>query len=126
MRIDQFLWYVRIFKSRNIASNSCKKGVVKINGQAAKPSKETYVGDIISVRKNQIWYTFTITDFPKSRVSAKWVSLYAPEKTSADAFEVQNMQRLATDGKREKGTGRPTKKERRKIDEIQSGDTKEE
>lgn len=126
MRIDQLLWYVRIFKSRNIASNSCKKGVVKINSQSVKPSKEPYVGDIISVRKNQIWYTFTLIDFPERRVSAKWVSLYVQEKTSADVFEVQNLQRLAKDGKREKGTGRPTKKERRKIDEIQSGDTKEE
>ena len=126
MRIDRLLWYVRIFKSRNIASNSCKKGVVKINGQSVKPSKEPYVGDIISVRKNQIWYTFTLIDFPERRVSAKWVSLYVQEKTSADVFEVQNLQRLAKDGKREKGTGRPTKKERRKIDEIQSRDTKEE
>ena len=120
MRIDQLLWYVRIFKSRNIASNSCKKGVVKINGQSVKPSKEPYVGDIISVRKNQIWYTFTLIDFPERRVSAKWVSLYVQEKNNADAFEVQNLQRLAKDGKREKGTGRPTKKERRKIDEIQT------
>ena len=126
MRIDQFLWYVRIFKSRNIASNYCKKGFVKINSQTAKPSKDPYVGDIISVRKNQIWYTFIIIDFPKNRVSAKWVSVYIQQTTSTDEFKVQNLQQLAKDEKRKKGTGRPTKKERRKIDEIQSRDTKEE
>ena len=126
MRIDQFLWYVRIFKSRNIASNYCKKGFVKINSQTVKPSKDPYVEDIISVRKNQIWYTFTIIDFPKSRVSAKWVSLYIKEMTSTDEFKVQNLQQLVKDGKRKKGSGRPTKKERRKIDEIQNRDTKEE
>ena len=126
MRIDQFLWYVRIFKSRNIASNYCKKGFVKINSQTAKPSKDPYVGDIISVRKNQIWYTFIIIDFPKNRVSAKWVSIYIQPTTSKDEFKIQNLQQLAKDGKRKKGTGRPTKKERRKIDEIQSWDSKEE
>tara|TARA_B100000941_G_C28165811_1_gene379678 strand:+ start:208 stop:588 length:381 start_codon:yes stop_codon:yes gene_type:complete len=126
MRIDQFLWYVRIFKSRNIASNYCKKGFVKINSQTAKPSKDPYVGDIISVRKNQIWYTFIIIDFPKNRVSAKWVSVYIQQTTSTDEFKVQNLQQLAKDEKRKKGTGRPTKKERRKIDEIQSWDSKEE
>lgn len=118
MRIDQFLWCVRIYKSRNIASNCCRKGWIKINGQTVKPSREPFVGDEVSIRQNQIWRNFTIIDFPKSRMGAKWVSLYINETTPNEAFEVQQMQQLSKDGKRDKGTGRPTKKERRDIDDL--------
>ena len=118
MRIDQFLWCVRIYKSRNVASNSCRKGLVKINGHKVKPSREPFVGDEVSVRQNQIWRNFIIIDFPKSRMGAKWVSLYINETTLNEAFEVQEMQQLSKDGIRDKGTGRPTKKERRDIDDL--------
>ena len=123
MRIDQFLWCIRLYKSRNIASHSCKKGWIKINGQVVKPSREPFVGDQVSVRHNQVWREFQILEFPKSRVSAKWVSLYVHETTTDDTFEVQEMQHLAADGQRERGTGRPTKRDRRKIDDLQ--DSKE-
>lgn len=125
MRIDQFLWCVRVFKSRNIASNSCRKGLVKINGHTVKPSREPFVGDELSVRQNQIWRSFTIIDFPKSRMGAKWISLYINETTPNEAFEVREMQLLSKDGKRDKGTGRPTKKERRDIDDLHYTSKKE-
>ncbi len=120
MRVDQFLWCVRIYKSRNLAANCCRKGWIKVNGQTVKPSREPFVGDTLSVRQNQIWRNYTIIDFPKSRMGAKWISLYITETTPNEAFEVQEMQKLAADGRREKGMGRPTKKERRDIDELQN------
>ena len=76
MRIDQFLWFSRIFKSRTIASNACKKGHIKKNSKSLKPSDEVYPNMTINVKKNQINYTYTIKDLPNSRVGAKIVNLY--------------------------------------------------
>ncbi|MDA9628224.1 S4 domain-containing protein [Flavobacteriaceae bacterium] len=119
MRIDQYLWFVRIFRSRNMASNACKAGKIKINNQIVKPSREALPLDIVQVRKEQLWRSYKITDLPLSRLSAKLVGLYQTEITDISVINHQEIKGLSAKVIRDEGTGRPTKKQRREIDEIQ-------
>jgi ribosome-associated heat shock protein Hsp15 len=116
MRIDQYLWCVRYYKSRNIASAACKKGQIKINGQVVKASREVLPQDKIEIRKDQINYQCLVMDIPKSRLGAKLVDIYRMDTTPREAFERKDLQQLAQDYYREKGEGRPTKKDRRSLD----------
>lgn len=116
MRIDKFLWCVRYYKTRNIATEVCKKGHVTINGQVAKASREVFPSDKITLRKDQIVYKISVLDIPQSRVGAKLVDIYRKDETPAEAFEHLELLRQAKDYYRAKGTGRPTKKDRRDID----------
>jgi len=118
MRIDQYLWCLRYYKSRNQASNACKQGHVRMGTQIAKPSREVLVGDHIKVRKNQIWYEMKVMDLPKSRLGAKLIDIYRKDLTPPNAHDFQEFQSLSKGPQREKGTGRPTKKDRREIDEF--------
>ena len=118
MRIDKYLWCVRYFKTRSLATTACKKGQVRVNQDIAKPSREVYPKDKIEVRKDQINYTFTINDVPESRVSAKLVDIYRTDTTPKEAFEAQELLKLAKDYYRKKGVGRPTKKDRRDINDF--------
>ncbi len=118
MRIDKYLWCTRYFKTRNQATNACKKGHVRINDSIAKPGREIYPMDKIALRKNQINYTLTVNDIPTNRVGAKLVDIYRIDTTPKDAFQAQNLLKLAKDHYRKKGIGRPTKKDRRDIDEF--------
>lgn len=126
MRIDQYLWCVRYFKSRNIASNACKKGQIKINGQVVKPSREVLRQDCVEVRKDQINYQLTVLDLPKSRVGAKFVDIYRMDTTPRAVFEQRDLQQLSQDYYREKGEGRPTKKDRRHLDDFLEEDKTQE
>ena len=126
MRIDQYLWCMRYFKSRNIASNACKKGQIKINDQVVKASREVLRQDKVEVRKDQINYQMTVLDFPKSRVGAKLVDMYRMETDPGEAFGERDIQQLSQDYYREKGEGRPTKKDRRNLDDFLWEDEKEE
>ena len=119
MRIDQYLWFVRIFRSRNMASNACKAGKIKINDQIVKPSREALPLDIVQVRKEQLWRSYKITDLPLSRLSAKLVGLYQTEITDISMINHRELKGLSAKVIRDEGTGRPTKKQRREIDEIQ-------
>ena len=116
MRIDQYLWAVRYFKSRSIATKACKKGQVKVNDQVAKPSREVFPTDKIIVRKEQVNLSLDVLDIPKSRIGAKLVDIYRVNTTPKDAFKQNELQSLAQDYYREKGEGRPTKKDRRELD----------
>jgi len=116
MRIDKYLWCIRYFKTRNIATETCKKGHVQINGQVIKPSREVYPMDKIKVRKNQINHELTVLDIPESRVGAKIVGLYLKDTTPTEAFEHNKLLQYSKDYYRKKGAGRPTKKDRRDID----------
>ncbi len=118
MRIDQFLWCIRLFKSRNMASSACRKGQVQINNQSVKPSRALIPTDQIQLRKNQIWRSFEVLDLPKTRVGAKLVGLYCIETTPNSVLEQEELQRLSAQITRDRGTGRPTKKERRTIDDL--------
>lgn len=122
MRIDKFLWSTRYFKTRNIATTACKKGHVRINGDVVKPSREVYPMDKIIVRKNQIDYQLTVLDVPESRVGAKLVDIYRKDTTPKEAFETNELLKFAKGHYRKKGVGRPTKKDRRDIDEYLSDD----
>tara|TARA_B110001452_G_scaffold132677_1_gene110295 strand:- start:1379 stop:1762 length:384 start_codon:yes stop_codon:yes gene_type:complete len=118
MRIDQYLWAVRYFKSRSIATKACKKGQVRVNDQVVKPSREVFPMDKIILRKEQVNLTLDVLDIPKSRVGTKLVDLYRVNTTPKDAFKQNELQNLAQDYYRQKGEGRPTKKDRRDLDEY--------
>lgn len=116
MRIDKYLWCVRYYKTRNIATEACKKGQIRIDNNVAKPSKEVFNGEKIIVRKNQINYQLEVLDIPQSRVGAKLVDLYRKDITLKEEFERQDLLKYSKDYYRKKGIGRPTKKDRRDID----------
>jgi len=118
MRIDKYLWCVRYFKTRNIATTACKKGHIKVNEQVVKPSREIFPTDKINIRKNQINYSITVLDIPPNRVGAKLVDIYRVDTTPKSAFEAQDMLKYSKDYYRKKGAGRPTKKDRRDIDDV--------
>ena len=118
MRIDKYLWCTRYFKTRNIASQACKKGHVHVNGQPVKSSREVFTMDRIKLRKNQIWYELHILDIPESRVSAKLVDIYRKDTTPDEAFEQSELLKYSRDYYRKKGTGRPTKRDRREIEDY--------
>lgn len=122
MRIDKYLWCVRYFKTRSLATDACKKGHIKLNNSNVKPSKETYIGDKLIVRKNQVDYQLEVLDIPKNRVGAKLVDIYRKDNTPKEAFEHQELLKLSKDYYRKKGTGRPSKKDRRDIEEYLSAD----
>lgn len=121
MRIDKFLWCVRYFKTRSIATEACKQGKVKISDAKVKPSREVFPGDSLSVRKNQINYQFEVLELPPSRVGAKLVNLYIVDNTPKEEFEKSDLLKYSKDYYRKKGTGRPTKKDRRDIEEWLDG-----
>ncbi|MEH6535487.1 MAG: S4 domain-containing protein [Psychroserpens sp.] len=116
MRVDKYLWCIRYCKTRSIATNACKKGHVKVNGQVVKPSRDVYATDKIEFRKDQINYHIIVNDLPESRVGAKLVDLYRKDVTPKEAFESKELLKYSKDYYRKKGVGRPTKKDRRDID----------
>lgn len=117
-RIDKWLWSVRIFKTRSIAAEYCKKGRVIINNIQVKPAKLIRIGDIIVVRKPPINYSFLVKGIPRNRIGAKLVSDYIENITSQEELQKLDPNFIAFYGTRERGTGRPTKKERRSIDSV--------
>ncbi|MCF7569277.1 RNA-binding S4 domain-containing protein [Sabulilitoribacter arenilitoris] len=118
MRIDKYLWYIRYYKTRSIATTACKKGQVKVNNDVVKPSREVFAQDVIELRKNQINYKLKVNDIPESRISAKLVDIYRTDITPKEQFEAQELLKYAKDYYRKKGVGRPTKKDRRDIDDF--------
>lgn len=106
------------FKTRSLASEAIKKGHVTINGQQAKPSREVFATDKITLRKDQINYKIIVLDIPQNRVGAKLVDIYRKDETPKEEFERFELLKLAKDHYRAKGDGRPTKKERRDIDDY--------
>ena len=124
MRIDKYLWCTRYFKTRNIATQACKKGSIRINGDQVKPSREVFPSDVVTVRKNQINYTLEVIEIPASRVGAKLVGLYRVDTTPKEAFENDEMLKYAKSYYRKKGVGRPTKKDRRDLESF-SDDSEE-
>ncbi|WGH76103.1 RNA-binding S4 domain-containing protein [Tenacibaculum tangerinum] len=118
MRIDKYLWCIRLFKTRSIATDACKKGHVKLQGTNLKPSKEIFGDEEITVRKNQINYKIKVLDIPPNRVGAKLVDLYRKDLTPKEEFEKTELLKYSKDYYRKKGMGRPTKKDRRDIDDY--------
>ncbi|MFL9845717.1 RNA-binding S4 domain-containing protein [Flavobacterium rhizosphaerae] len=118
MRIDKYLWCTRYYKTRSIATQAIQKGHVTVNGQQAKASREVFPMDIVTVRRDQINYKLKVLDIPANRVGPKLVDVYRKDETPANAFEHLEMLKLAKEHYRAKGTGRPTKKDRRDLDDY--------
>lgn len=126
MRIDKFLWCVRYYKTRNMVTEACKKNHITVNNQVAKASKEVFAGDKVTFRRDQITYLITVLDIPESRVGAKLVDIYRKDETPAESFQHLEMLKLSKEHYRKTGTGRPTKKDRRDIDDFGSDIKQEE
>ena len=118
MRIDKYLWCLRYFKTRNVATTACRKGHVKVNNDVIKPGRNVYPMDKITVRINQVNYQLTVQDIPKSRVGAKLVDIYRVDTTPKTEFDAQNLLKYSKDYYRKKGEGRPTKKDRRELEDY--------
>ena len=118
MRVDKYLWCIRHYKTRTLATTACRKGHVKVNKEVAKPSREVFPQDEIDVRKDQVNYQLIVNDLPESRVGAKLVDIYRTDKTPQDQFKAQELLKYSKDYYRKKGVGRPTKKDRRDIDDF--------
>jgi ribosome-associated heat shock protein Hsp15 len=118
MRIDKYLWCVRYFKTRTIATQACKKGAVRVNDDVIKASRDVYPGDIIRVRKNQINHSLIVLDLPDNRLGAKLVDMYRKDTTPKEAFEQNELLKYSKDYYRKKGVGRPTKKDRRDLEDF--------
>jgi len=117
MRIDKFLWDVRIYKTRTMATEAWRNGRVSIKEQEVKPARDVAVGDIIVIKLHAFTRTIQIVDFPKSRVGAKLLPNYIIELTPEEEFKKLDMVRERLVLQRPKGTGRPTKKDRRELDD---------
>ncbi len=115
-RIDKWLWAARIYKTRSVAADACKNGRVTVGGANAKPSRMIKVGDTVSVRKSPVTYSFKVLQAIEQRVGAKLVPQVYENVTPADQYELLEMTRISGFVDRARGTGRPTKKERRSLD----------
>jgi ribosome-associated heat shock protein Hsp15 len=116
MRVDKYLWCVRYFKTRNMVTELCKKNHVTVNGQVAKPSKEVFPSDDVTFRKEQITYKIKVLAIPENRVGAKLVDIYRKDETPAESFAHLELLKLSKEHYRKTGEGRPTKKDRRDLE----------
>ena len=121
-RIDKFLWSIRVFKTRSDATEACKGGKVLVNGLVAKASREVKVGDSVEVRKGPVRHRYQILELLANRVAAKDVAFYALDITPPEELAKSISSLNTTSVWRERGTGRPTKKERRAIDRLMGSD----
>ena len=115
-RIDKWLWAARIFKTRSIAADACKNGRVSVAGTTVKPSRMVKVGEVVSVRKSPVTYSFKILKAQEQRVGAKLLPEIYENVTPPDQYELLEMTRISGFVDRARGTGRPTKKDRRQMD----------
>lgn len=119
-RVDKWLWAARIFKTRTIAAAACKKGQVSLKGSQIKASRMIKEGDIIDVRKPPVTYSFRVLQAIEKRVGAKLIPEILENVTAPEQYELLEMSKISGFVNRAKGTGRPTKKDRRSLDEFQS------
>lgn len=118
VRIDKWMWAVRLFKTRSIASEACKKGKILIQNTVVKPSRNVKVGDVICIRRNPVLFSFKVLALTENRMNAKLVNEFVENVTTPDQLELIELGKLAAQNGRDRGTGRPTKKERRDLDEF--------
>lgn len=118
VRIDKWLWAVRIFKTRTLAAEACKKGKVLIAGIQVKPSRNVKVGDVIGIKRNPVLYSLKVVALTENRMNAKLVPEFMENVTTPDQLEMAELTRIAAQNNRDRGTGRPTKKDRRDIDDF--------
>ena len=117
-RIDKWLWAARVYKTRTLASDACKNGRITINGALAKPSRTVKVGDQVGVKKSPITYTFRGLQAIEKRVGAKLLPEVFENITPPEQYELLEMNQISGFIDRARGTGRPTKKDRRALDDF--------
>jgi ribosome-associated heat shock protein Hsp15 len=122
VRIDKWMWATRIFKTRTIASDACKKNRVSIGGVTVKPSRMIKTGDIVSVRKPPVTYSFRVLGVAEKRMGAKLVPQYLENITPPEQYGLLEMNRISGFVDRAKGLGRPTKKDRRELEQFTDAD----
>lgn len=120
VRVDKFLWAMRIYKTRSIAADACKNGRITMNGVQLKPSRTFKIGDTFSVRKGPVTFTYRILALTENRLGTKLVPEYLQDITTPDQLELLELARMASQSGRDRGTGRPTKKDRRDIESFMS------
>lgn len=118
VRIDKWLWAVRLFKTRSIAIEACKKGRVSIKGMPVKPSRMIKIGDVLEIRRPPITYSFEVLDLTEKRMGAKLVPGFMRDVTAPSQLEILEMSKMTGFIDRARGTGRPTKKDRRDLEEF--------
>ncbi|MCE5204605.1 MAG: RNA-binding S4 domain-containing protein [Porphyromonadaceae bacterium] len=118
VRIDKWLWAVRIFKTRTVAAEACKKGRVMIDDVSVKPSRNVRAGDVIQVRKPPVTFSFKVLALADKRMGAKMVPQFMENVTAPDQYELLELNKISGFVDRQRGTGRPTKKERRDLDQF--------
>jgi ribosome-associated heat shock protein Hsp15 len=118
VRIDKWMWATRIFKTRTIATDACKKNRISVGGVSVKPSRMIKEGDVVAVRKPPITYSFLVLDVTENRIGAKLVPQYFDNITPPEEYELLELNKISGFVNRAKGMGRPTKKERRELDDF--------
>ena len=118
VRIDKWLWAVRLFKTRTLAAEACKKGKVIIKNVQVKPSRNVKVGDVVSIKRNPYLFSFEVLALAENRMNAKLVADFMKNVTTADQLELIELAKLAGNTGRDPRTGRPTKKERRDLEDF--------
>lgn len=118
VRIDKFLWAVRVFKTRSIASEACRRGRIIINSIQVKPSRSVFKDEIVTVKKLPVIFTYRVIEPIENRVSAKLISKYIEDLTPQEEKIKMDIRHKGFTAYREKGLGRPTKKERRNLDRF--------
>ena len=120
VRVDKYLWAMRIYETRSIAADACKNGRVAMNGVQLKPSRTFHVGDTFTVRKGPITYSYKVLQLTENRLGAKLVPGFLQDCTDPAQLELLELARMAGQSGRDRGTGRPTKKDRRDIETFMS------
>lgn len=118
VRIDKWLWAVRLFKTRSLATEACKKGKILVNNTPIKPSRTIKQGDIIGIRQGPVLYSFKALAPIQNRINAKLVPEFRENVTTPDQLELIELGKIAAQNGRARGAGRPTKKERRELDDF--------
>ena len=126
VRIDKWLWAVRLFKTRTLAAEACKKGKIYIQSIQVKPSRNIKVGDTIAIKRNGIIFSFQVVALSENRMNAKLVPEFMKNVTTPDQLELYELAKLSGDSGRARGMGRPTKKDRRDIDQFTDPNTEDE
>lgn len=117
-RIDKWLWCVRIFKTRALATDACRAGSVDVGGQVVKPARDVRAGEVIAVRQGLMTRTFVVRAIPAARMGAKRVVEFCEDRTPPEEFEKVRESRVQQILARAKGSGRPTKRDRRELDRF--------
>lgn len=118
VRVDKWLWAMRVFKTRSISTDACKKGRVSIGGTAVKPSRTVKPGDIVDVRKPPVTYSFRVLQTTENRLGAKLVPEYLENITPQSQYDLLEMTRISGFVNRQKGLGRPTKRDSRELERF--------